>query len=133
MSSSRKTSAEGVGTVNVRITDTEITATRADGPVFTGLYRLVTTLTDARRHPARALINLYHARWEYESTYFALPHDSGLPEPPARATPPASNSRMWALLTLYRALRAVMAEAAESVPRHRTRPVLLHRRPAYRP
>ncbi|MFJ4737558.1 transposase domain-containing protein, partial [Streptomyces sp. NPDC088770] len=37
-----------IGTVKVRIIDAEITVTCADGTVFTGSYRLATTLTDAR-------------------------------------------------------------------------------------
>lgn len=37
-----------IGTVKVRIIDAQITVTCADGTSFTGSYRLVTTLTDAR-------------------------------------------------------------------------------------
>ncbi|MFG2632134.1 hypothetical protein, partial [Streptomyces sp. NPDC048473] len=43
--------------------DAQITVTCADGTVFTGSYRLVTTLTDARRYSAAALTGLYHQRW----------------------------------------------------------------------
>ncbi len=46
----------------------------ADGTSFTGSYRLVTTLTDARRYPATVLVGLYHQRWEHESAYYALRH-----------------------------------------------------------
>ncbi|WP_328565007.1 hypothetical protein [Streptomyces coelicoflavus] len=45
--------------------DANITVTGADGTVFTGSYRLVTTLTDASRYPAAALVGLYHQRWEH--------------------------------------------------------------------
>ncbi|MFI9042713.1 transposase domain-containing protein, partial [Streptomyces sp. NPDC053726] len=51
-----------IGTVRVRVIDAQITVTCADGTVFTGSYRLVTTLTDARRYPAAALTGLYHQR-----------------------------------------------------------------------
>lgn len=54
-----------LGTVKVRVIDAQITVTCADGIVFTGSYRLVTTLTDARRYPATALTGLYHQRWEH--------------------------------------------------------------------
>ncbi|MFF0059854.1 transposase domain-containing protein [Streptomyces microflavus] len=58
----------------VRVIDANITVTCADGTVFTGSYRLVTTLTDAGRYPAAALVGLYHQRWEHESAYYALRH-----------------------------------------------------------
>ncbi|GAA1334370.1 IS4 family transposase [Streptomyces sanglieri] len=69
-----------IGTEKVRVIDATITVTCADGTVFAGSYRLVTTLTDARRYPAGV------------------------------------EQEMWALLTLYQALRTVMVEAAESLP-----------------
>jgi hypothetical protein len=43
-----------------------------DDPQRTGhgeKRRLVTTLLDERQHPARALIALYHERWEHELVY----------------------------------------------------------------
>nr|WTA00788.1 hypothetical protein OH820_09700 [Streptomyces sp. NBC_00857] len=40
-----------IGTVKVRIIDAQIAVTCADGTSFTGSYRPVTTLTDARRYP----------------------------------------------------------------------------------
>ena len=63
-----------IGAVRVRVVDARITVTVKDGTTFTGTYRLVTTLTDARRHPATTLIALYHQRWEHESAYYALRH-----------------------------------------------------------
>src|SRR5438067_7374384 len=42
-----------------------------DDPVRTGSgqrHRLLTTLLDAGRHPARRLVVLYHERWEEELT-----------------------------------------------------------------
>jgi hypothetical protein len=105
-----------IGTVKVRVIDAEITVTCGDGTVFTGSYRLVTTLTDARRHPAAALTGLYHERWEHESAYYALRHTI-LHGHVMRSNDPAGlDQEMWALLSLYQALRAVMVEAAESVP-----------------
>ncbi|WP_307524268.1 IS4 family transposase [Streptomyces umbrinus] len=63
-----------IGTVKVRVIDTQIAVTCADGTSFTGSYRLVTPLTDARRYPATSLVGLYHQRWEHESAYYALRH-----------------------------------------------------------
>jgi hypothetical protein len=52
-----------IGNVTVRVIDARIIVTCADKTTFIGSYRLVTTLTDPRRHPARALVALYHERW----------------------------------------------------------------------
>jgi hypothetical protein len=54
------------GALSVRIITAEITVTGADGTRYTASYRLATTLVDPRRHPAKALIGLYHERWEHE-------------------------------------------------------------------
>ncbi|MFF0793180.1 transposase [Streptomyces spiralis] len=105
-----------IGTVRVRIVDAQITVTWADGTVFTGSYRLVTTLTDARRYPAGRLVDLYHQRWEHESAYYALRHTLMSGRVLRSGDPAGVEQEMWALLTLYQALRTVMVEAAESAP-----------------
>ncbi|MFF5196952.1 hypothetical protein [Streptomyces anthocyanicus] len=95
--------------------DANITVTGADGTVFTGSYRLVTTLTDAGRHPAAALVGLYHQRWEHESAYYALRHTIMNGRVLRSGDPAGVEQEMWALLTLYQALRTMMFEAAESL------------------
>ncbi|MCJ0875878.1 IS4 family transposase [Streptomyces sp. AP-93] len=105
-----------IGTVKVRVIDANITVTCADGTVFTGSYRLVTTLTDARRYPAATLAGLYHQRWEHESAYYALRHTIMNGRVLRSGDPAGVEQEVWALLTLYQALRTVMVEAAESVP-----------------
>ncbi|MEV8038912.1 transposase [Streptomyces sp. NPDC086182] len=104
-----------IGTVKVRITDAQIAVTCADGTSFTGSYRLVTTLTDARRHPATALVGLYHQRWEHESAYYTLRHTIMNGRNLRSGDPAGIEQEMWSLLTLYQALRTVMVEAAESL------------------
>lgn len=96
-----------IGTVKVRIVDARITVTRADGTVFTGAYRLVTTLTDARRHPAAALVDLYHQRWEHESAYYALRHTIMAGRVLRSGDRVGGEQEMWSLLTLYQVLRTV--------------------------
>src|SRR6476469_9397241 len=59
-----------IGRVEVRIIECEITIATSEGRQ-TGVYRLATTLLDARRCPAFELVKLYHQRWEVESAYFA--------------------------------------------------------------
>jgi Transposase DDE domain len=105
-----------MGTVPVRIVEAQITVTCDDGSTFVGSYRLVTTLTDARRYPAGALVGLYHQRWEHESAYFALRHTLLRGRVLRSGDPAGVEQEVWALLTLYQALRTLMVEAAESRP-----------------
>ncbi|TMR96590.1 IS4/IS5 family transposase, partial [Nonomuraea basaltis] len=90
--------------------------TCADGTTFTGSYRLATTLTDARRHPATALIRLYHQRWEHESAYYALRHTIMQGRILRSGDPAGLEQEMWSVLTLYQLLRTVMVDPAESRP-----------------
>jgi hypothetical protein len=105
-----------INSVRVRIIDAQITVTCIDGTVFTGTYRLVTTLTDARRYPAATLVGLYHQRWEHESAYYALRHTIMDGRNLRSGDPVGLEQEMWALLSLYQALRMVMVDAAESRP-----------------
>jgi len=105
-----------IGAVPVRVVEARITVTCKGDIVFTGSYRLVTTLTDARRYPAQVLVALYHQRWEHESAYYALRHTLGQGRVLRSGDPAGVEQEMWALLTLYQALRAVMVRAAESQP-----------------
>ncbi|WP_405885827.1 MULTISPECIES: IS4 family transposase [unclassified Streptomyces] len=105
-----------IGTVKVRVIDAQITVTCTDGTVFTGSYRLATTLTDPRRYPAAVLANLYHQRWEHESAYYALRHTILAGRVLRSGDPVGVEQEMWSLLTLYQALRIVMVDAAESLP-----------------
>jgi hypothetical protein len=105
-----------MGTLTVRIVEAVVTVTCADGTTYTGTYRLVTSLLDARRYPASALISLYHERWEHESTYLALRHTL-LDGRIMRSRDPAGLCQeMWALLSLYQIIRTAMVTAVESVP-----------------
>lgn len=81
-----------IGTTRVRVAECEITIATAAGR-RTGRYRLATTLTDHHRHPASALVTLYHERWEIETVYLEL-KSSILGGRVLRArTPPASPRR----------------------------------------
>lgn len=105
-----------IGGVPVRIIEAGVSVTCTDGSTFEGIYRLVTTLLDARRYPADHLVRLYHERWEHESAYYALRHTI-LHGRVLRSHDPAGiEQEMWALLTLYQLLRRTMVEAAESLP-----------------
>ncbi|MGM1058489.1 transposase domain-containing protein [Saccharothrix sp. Mg75] len=105
-----------IGAVRVRVVDARITVTMAGGTTFTGTYRLVTTLTDARRYPAAVLVALYHQRWEHESAYYALRHTITGGRVLRSGDPAGLEQEMWSLLTLHQLLRTVMVDAAESRP-----------------
>ena len=100
----------------VRIIEADVTMSGADGTRIGDRYRLVTTLLDASRFPADALIRLYHERWEIESAYLALRHtmlDGHVLRSGDRA---GLEQEVWALLTLYQLLRMAMTTAVETRP-----------------
>ncbi|MER6127109.1 transposase domain-containing protein [Streptomyces sp. NPDC001795] len=105
-----------IGTSPVRIIDAQITVTCADGTLFTGTYRLATTLSDARRYPAAALVSLYHQRWEHESAHYALRHTIMDGRVLRSGDHVGVEQEMWSLPALYQLLRTAMVGAAESLP-----------------
>ena len=105
-----------IGGVPARVIEAEITVRCQDGTAFTGAYRLVTTLTCHRRHPAAELIRCYHERWEHESAYYALRHTMLDGRILRSGDPVGLEQEIWALLCLYQALRAVMLDAVQQRP-----------------
>ncbi|RSN06811.1 IS4 family transposase [Nonomuraea sp. WAC 01424] len=104
-----------LGSLTVRVIDAEITIRTAAG-TRTGHYRLLTTLTDASRHPAADLIRLYHERWEIETTYAELKATILTGHVLRARTPEGIDQEVWALLTVYQVLRTAMTDATDSVP-----------------
>ncbi|MEU5547687.1 IS4 family transposase [Streptomyces sioyaensis] len=99
-----------LGAVPVRVIDCEITITTATGR-RTGLYRLVTTLTDHRTHPAAEPITLYHQRWEIKTAHLEI-KSTILGGRVLRARTPAGlDQEIYALLVTYQALRLALAMA----------------------
>ena len=99
----------------VRVIEAEITITTSAG-TRTGVYRLITTLLDHHRHPAAALIRLYHERWEIETAYLEL-KSSILGGRVLRARTPAGvEQEVYALLVTYQALRTAMCDATNTIP-----------------
>ncbi|MEV6735374.1 transposase, partial [Streptomyces sp. NPDC051364] len=116
----------------LRVIEAEIHSRTADGGDFGGTYRLLTTLTNHRTDPADHLVRLYHERWEIEITYLALRHTLLKGRVLRSKDPVGLNQEMWALLTLYQALRSVMDRGGDNA-RLRSRPGRLHRRSGSRP
>jgi hypothetical protein len=103
-----------IGPLTMRVIDAEITIRTARG-TRTGHYRLLTTLTDPATHPAAELVRLYHERWEIETAYAEL-KSTILGGRVLRArTPDSVEQEVWALLTVYQALRTAMADATDSI------------------
>lgn len=105
-----------IESLTVRIIAADITVTCADGTRWTACYRLATTLTDHRRYPARALIRLYHERWEHEIAYLALRHTLLAGRVLRSHDPVGLRQELWALLTVYQLLRIAMVTAIETTP-----------------
>src|SRR5436190_8456715 len=105
-----------IGGVKVRIITASVTVTCHDGTRYGGTYRLATTLLEHRRHPAEALIRLYHERWEHEITYLALRHTLLQGRILRSGDPAGLEQEMWALLTPYQALRTAITDAIATVP-----------------
>ncbi|MGW3982777.1 IS4 family transposase [Streptomyces mirabilis] len=76
-------------------------------------YRLVTTLSDARRYPARQLAALYQERWEAEAVFAELKtHQRGARTVLSSKTPDGVVQQIWAHLLVHHALRELMARTA---------------------
>jgi hypothetical protein len=103
------------GGIPVRVIDAEITITTSAGSAG-GRCRLITTLLDPARYPAREVAALYRERWEVESAYFEL-KSTILGGRVLRArTPGGIDQEVYALLVTYQALRTAIADAAGTVP-----------------
>jgi hypothetical protein len=100
----------------LRVIDTYLTMTGADGSRVGDRHRLITTLTDHHRYPAEALIRLYHERWEIETAYLALRHTMLAGHVLRSGDRPGLEQETWALLTVYQLLRAAMVDAIETRP-----------------
>ncbi|MFD4562105.1 transposase [Streptomyces sp. NPDC058469] len=85
-------------------------------PPEQGDYRLVTTLLDARRCPARQLAALYQERWEAEAVFAELKtHQRGARTMLSSKTPDGVLQQIWAHLLVHHALRELMVRTAATL------------------
>jgi transposase IS4-like protein/DDE family transposase len=106
-----------LGSLSVRVIDADIVVTMScNGKRHTGRYRLITTLTDHRRYPARDLVTLYHQRWEIETAYLELKATLLGGRVLRARTPTGIDQEVHALLCAYQAVRLAMADATTSRP-----------------
>lgn len=58
--------------IEVRVIEAQVTITLADGTIRQEQWRLLTSLLDPVCYPAAELVDLYHERWQSETTYFSI-------------------------------------------------------------
>lgn len=105
-----------LGGLAVRVVQARVTATDPAGRVIAAdSYRLVTTLLDPHADPAHVLVRLYHERWEIESAYLALKHTLLRGRVLRSRHRAGLEQELWAILTVYQALRTAMVEATDAV------------------
>jgi hypothetical protein len=75
-------------------------------------HRLLTTLLDARRHPARRLVELYHERWEEELAIDELKTHQAQRPVLRSQTPAGVVQEIYGLLLAHFVVRKLMFEAA---------------------
>jgi hypothetical protein len=97
----------------IRVIDYHLTITSPDGTRRTEPIRLITTLTDHRRYPARDLAALYARRWTAETSYHDLKSRlTGARFTLRSATPTLARQELWALLATRQALAKISYAAA---------------------
>jgi hypothetical protein len=99
--------------ITVRVIEFWLAVTADDGTVRTERYRLITTLTDWRAHPAGQLAALYAWRWAIETGYRECKTYLRGPGRALRGQAPAlARQELWAYLAIYQAIRAIIVRAA---------------------
>ena len=105
-----------IGELRLRVIDAQISITGADGTGVTGRWRLVTSLTDHRAHPAKTLVEVYHQRWEIETCFFGLRHTLTGRTVLRSGDQFGIAQEMWALACLWQILATVTTDAAATRP-----------------
>lgn len=103
-------------TMHLRLIEAWTTVTLADGTRRTELWRLLTTLLDAERHPARQLVDLYHQRWQVETCYFSLKSTILDGHVLRSRSVPGIAQEVYALLTVYQALIRIGGDVTTARP-----------------
>jgi hypothetical protein len=98
----------------VRVIEYTVAIRAADGATRIEPFRLVTTLLDHRQAPAAEFAALYHQRWESENGYGELKTRlRGAAFILRSRSPELVRQELFAFLTVYQALCALKAEAAQ--------------------
>ena len=102
--------------IPVRIIEAAVTITLADGTTRTEQWRLVTSLPDHARHPARELVTLYHQRWQAETTYYSIKATMLDGRVLRSHSLTGIDQEVYALLATYQALIRAAADTATTQP-----------------
>ncbi|MFE2037668.1 transposase [Streptomyces scopuliridis] len=102
--------------LTVRVIEASVTATLADGTVRTEQWRLLTSLLDPAAHPAAGLMDLYHERWQPETTYFSIKATTLDGRVLRSRSLTGLDQEVHALLTTYQALIRAAADTARTQP-----------------
>ncbi|MGH3504176.1 MAG: IS4 family transposase [Nocardioidaceae bacterium] len=98
-----------------RVRVIEYRVTDRDGANETETYRLVTTLLDPGQAPATELCEVYHRRWELESTFDEIKTSQCGPGIVLRSkSPPMVYQELYALLLTHYAVRELMLHASQA-------------------
>ncbi|MFF3002875.1 IS4 family transposase [Kitasatospora sp. NPDC057940] len=106
----------GYSTLPVRMIEAWITVTLADGTTGREPWRLVTSLLDHERYPASELVELYHRRWQVETTYFSIKATMLDGRVLRSHSVPGLDQEVYALLSTYQALIRTAADAVTARP-----------------
>lgn len=98
----------------LRVIDARITITTDNGSRVSS-YRLVTSMIDPAQATAKALVELYHQRWEVEVCYLELKSTLLDGRVLRGRYPQAVEQEVWAVLVLYQAVRIAMADSVLTV------------------
>ncbi|MFD4971884.1 transposase, partial [Streptomyces sp. NPDC058424] len=106
----------GYDTLPVRVIEAWVTVTLADGTTRREPWRLVTSLLNAERYPAHELVDLYHRRWQVETTYFSIKATMLDGRVLRSRSVPGLDQEVYALLTVYQALIRTASDAVATRP-----------------
>lgn len=98
--------------LEVRIIEAAVTITLADGTIRRETWRLMTSLLDHTRYPARELMALYHQRWQAETTYFSIKTTMLDGRVLRSRSLTGIDQEVYALLTVYQALIRIAGDTA---------------------
>jgi hypothetical protein len=107
---------KGYQALPVRVIEAWITITLADGTTRREPWRLVTSLLDHDRYPARELVTLYHRRWQAETTYFSIKATILDGRVLRSRSVPGLDQEVYALLAAYQALIRTASDTVATRP-----------------
>lgn len=93
-----------------RVIEAQVTITLADGTIRTEQWRLLTSLLDPMCYPATELVDLYHERWQVETTYFSIKATMLDGRVLRSRSLTGLDQEVYALLTTYQALIRAAAD-----------------------